>query len=58
MKFPSFEAMYPTRAAREKADAAFDRLPLSTPLGECIRVWDHAYLEAGGIVKMPKGART
>jgi len=50
----SFEAMFPTKAAREKADVVFDRLPLSTPIGECIRLWDYAYLDAGGIVKLPK----
>jgi hypothetical protein len=57
VKFPSFEAIYPTKRARELADQAFDRLPLSTSLGEAIRVWDLAYLEAGGIVKLPQGIK-
>lgn len=47
---PTFERMYPTRPARDIADRAFDALPLSTTLGECIRVWDWHYLDAGGIV--------
>ena len=48
---PSFEKMYPTLRAREVADKEFDQLPLSTTLGECIRVWEWHYLNAGGIVK-------
>lgn len=47
----SFESVYPTKHAREKADAVFDRLDLDTPIGECIRRWELAYLEAGGMVK-------
>lgn len=47
----SFEAMYPTKHAREKADEVFDRLPLETPIGECIRLWEWHYLDAGGMVK-------
>ena len=47
---PTFERMYPTKRARDIADRAFDALPLSTTLGECIRVWDWHYLDAGGIV--------
>ncbi len=50
-KSRSFEAMYPTKSARERADSVFDRLPLSTTMGEAIRVWELAYLEAGGMVK-------
>jgi hypothetical protein len=52
MKKPkSFEAMYPTKAAREKADAMFDKLPLETTIAEAIRRWEWTYLDAGGIVK-------
>lgn len=50
-RLPSFESMYPTRAARDVADEAFDSLPLSTTLSEAIRVWEHAYLTAGGLVR-------
>lgn len=50
-KTQSFEQRFPTKAAREKADAVFDTLPLSTSIGECIRVWEWHYLDAGGIVK-------
>jgi hypothetical protein len=47
----SFEARYPTKRAREIADAVFDKLPLETQLGECCRAWEWAYLNANGIVK-------
>ena len=40
-KLPPFEAMYPTQHARHAADREFDKLPLSTSLGECIRVWEY-----------------
>lgn len=53
MKLPkpkSFEALYPTKVAREKADEAFDKLPLETSLGEACRVWEWTYLDAGGRV--------
>ncbi len=49
-KLPPFETMYPTQQARHAADREFDKLPLSTTLGECIRVWDWHYLNAGGSV--------
>lgn len=51
-KAASFEAVYPTKKAREKADELFDELPLETPIGEAIRLWDRAYLAAGGIVNL------
>jgi hypothetical protein len=47
----TFEQWYPTQAARHAADAVFDRLPLTTPIGECIRLWEWTYLEVGGVVK-------
>lgn len=50
-KPPKFEEMYPTQHARHAADRAFDALPLSTSLGEAIRVWEWTYLDAGGVVK-------
>jgi len=50
----SLEKLYPTKEARVKADAAFDRLPLSTTMGEACRVWELEYLKAGG--KVAKGA--
>lgn len=50
-RLPSFEAMYPTRSARETADEVLDALPLSTTLSEAIRAWEHAYLSAGGAVR-------
>lgn len=53
MKLPknlTVERLYPTRRAREIADYAFDRLPLSTTIGECMRVWEWTYLDAGGLV--------
>lgn len=57
VKTPSFEATYPTRRAREVADAAFDALPLSTTLAEAIRAWEWNYLEAGGVVRLPRSKR-
>ncbi len=54
-KTMSFEARYPTKRAREIADYAFDKLPLETQIGECCRVWEWTYLDAGGIVKGTEG---
>ena len=53
MKKPKdpFTARYPTARARDVADAVFDRLSLSTTIGECIRQWELTYLEANGRVK-------
>ena len=51
MKKLSFETRYPTKKAREIADEVFDKLPLETQLGECCRVWEFTYLDAGGIVR-------
>jgi len=52
LKLPSFEAMYPTKTARDQADEVLARLPIfTTTIAEMIRAWDHAYLSAGGIVK-------
>jgi len=45
----SFEAMYPTRAARELADAATDALSESEPMTKYIDVWLEAYFGAGGV---------
>lgn len=47
----SFEARYPTKRAREVADMAVDNLSIHVALAEHIRVWEQAYLEAGGLVK-------
>ena len=54
----AFETLYPSTNARAKADAMFDRLPLTTPIGDAIRRWELAYLEAGGRVVPPPGMRT
>lgn len=48
---PTFESLYPTRHARERADAAVDRLSIHAPLAEHIRVWEQTYLEHGGVVR-------
>lgn len=50
-KTGSFEARYPTRAARDRADAAVDALSIHLPLSEHVRVWELTYLEHGGIVR-------
>lgn len=55
MKKRTFESRYPTLKARILADTVFDGLPLDTTLGEAIRAWEWAYLDAGGIVKEVKG---
>jgi hypothetical protein len=49
----SFEATYPTKRAREAADAVIDALPLEASMAEHLRLWELTYLEAGGIVKAP-----
>lgn len=46
----AFERMYPTRLARDVADRAVDLVPIDAPLKEHIRVWELAYIEAGGRV--------
>ena len=46
-----FEAMYPTRKARDLADKHVDNLSIHLPLSEHIRQWELVYLNANGIVK-------
>ncbi len=47
----AFLRRYPTQRARTVADAAYDKLPiLTTTIAEGMRVWEHAYLSAGGVV--------
>lgn len=50
----SIEERFPTKRARELADAAVDALPLTTPIGECMDLWRMAYKAAGGIDKREK----
>lgn len=51
----TLEERYPTQRARTVANAALDKLPLETSLGEACRVWEWHYLDAGGIVNGGEG---
>lgn len=49
----TLERLYPTKRARDIADAAVDKLDIYAPLAEHVRTWEWTYLDAGGVV--PKG---
>lgn len=48
------EQRFPTRAARDAADAAIDALPATAPMTEYLDAWLAAYRAAGGIEKAPR----
>lgn len=44
--------MYPTKAARDAADAAYDALDEeNTSIADGLKVWNDAYVAAGGVRK-------
>ena len=47
----SVEARWPTKRARELADAAIDALPETAPMTEYIDTWLATYKQHGGIDK-------
>lgn len=54
MKPWTLEERFPTKTAREKADAAIDALPVSAPMTEYIDTWLRVYREAGGVEREPR----
>lgn len=54
MKQWSVEQRFPTKKAREAADAAIDHLPETEPMTEYIDVWLLTYRANGGIERRPK----
>lgn len=48
------EQRWPTKRARDVADAAIDALPETEPMTTYIDVWLAAYLAAGGVEKRPR----
>lgn len=50
----SVEARFPTKTAREAADAAIDALSMSTPMSEYIDTWFQTYRTAGSIDRREK----
>lgn len=51
MKPKSVEYYYPTKVAREAADAAVDALPGSTSIDDAITTWLRAYTDNKGAVR-------
>jgi len=51
VKWKSVEQRFPTKRARELADAAIDKLPLDAPMSRFVDEWLQTYEAAGGIDK-------
>lgn len=47
----TFEQRYPTKRARDLADAAIDKLPESEPMSAFIDTWFATYKASGGVEK-------
>ena len=47
------EQRYPTKHARDKADAAIDALPEADPMSNYIDTWLATYRDAGGMERRP-----
>lgn len=45
--------LYPDKKAREAADDVIVNLDDNIPMGEYIRLWELAYMDAGGKVRPP-----
>ncbi len=45
--------LYPDRSAPEVADKIIEKLDDSLPMGEFIRRWELAYVDAGGKIRPP-----
>lgn len=45
--------IYPDKKAREIADELIEKLSEKETLGESMRVWELAYMEAGGKIRPP-----
>jgi hypothetical protein len=50
----TLEQRFPTKVAREKADAAIDALTESEPMTTYIDTWLATYRAAGGLERRPK----
>jgi len=46
--------IYPTKDAREVADRVIEKLGNNESMSEHIRIWELAYMEAGGVIRPPK----
>lgn len=51
MKLTTVEARYPHKRAREAADDAIDRMPVTASMAEHIDTWLRVYLATGGTVR-------
>lgn len=45
--------IYPDKKAREVADAVIEALSSNETMGEYVRLWELAYMEAGGKIRVP-----
>jgi hypothetical protein len=53
----TMEQRFPTKTARERADAATDELSTKEPMYVFVDCWIAAYFEAGGLMVLPDGSK-